>query len=112
MSYNLFNDVRGREMAAGEMTADQMVSGHDAALMAEMLEPRLTERPAARPCPPVRLPRSARRTYTLGEQCVAAEMLAQLRQRSDLRRLAADAAALRAADHALDMAAERLLRVL
>ena len=90
------------------------ISMADPALAAEMLEPRLTERPA--PCPPIRTPRSAQRSYTHGELCVAADLLAKLRRRDDQRtladRLTHAAADLSAADHALTVAVDRLLDVL
>ena len=81
----------------------------DAGLMAEMLEPRLVERPA--PCPAIRVPRVVRRTYTHGDLCVAADLLAKLRRRDDQRPLAERTCPVDP-DAAIDVAVDRLLRVL
>ena len=77
----------------------------DARLMAEMLAPRPVERP------PIRTPRSLRRTVSDSDLQAAADMLAKLRRRDDSRKLAADAPAADAA-HAVDVAVDRLLMVL
>ena len=92
------------------MTADS-VQPHggvpaDPALLAEMLEPRPVERPA--PCPPIRVPRSARRTYSHGDLCAAADMLATLRRRAEPYPFVEP----HDADRALDVAVDRLLTVL
>ncbi len=82
---------------------------HDAALMAEALEPRPIDRPAPPSAtrPAVRVPRSAWRTYSPVEVSVAAGLLAKLRRRDDLRPLADHACG--DPEHPLDVAVDRLL---
>jgi hypothetical protein len=94
------------------MTADSVdarplgVAPMDLNLMAETLQPRLVERPE--PCPPIRVPRSARRTYSHAELCAAADMLARLQRRAE----AYPALDPCDASRALDVAVDRLLDVL
>ena len=76
----------------------------DAQRMAEMLAFRPVERP------PIRVPRSIRRTVSDSDLQAAADMMAKLRRRDDSRKLAAGAPAADA-ERALDVAVDRLLMV-
>jgi hypothetical protein len=95
--------------AGAEIIDGRGMAPFNPALLAETLEPRPTERPAPRP--DVRLPRSTARSYSYAEQCVAADLLEKLRRGDDLRQLAHRATA-HDAETALDVAVDRLLRVL
>ena len=77
----------------------------DARLISEMLAPRPVERP------PIRVPRSVKRTVSDCDLLAAADMLAKLRRRDDSRKLAADAPAADA-QRSLDVAVDRVLMVL
>ena len=87
-----------------------MMPAADPTLIAELLEPRLTERPA--PSPRIEVPKSMRRTYSPTDLSVAGDLMAKLRRRDDQRPLAARAAELARADRAVDVAIDRLMRVL
>ena len=93
---------------AGPVDSNPPRHSLDPALLAETLEPRPIERPA--PCPPVRVPRSARGTYSHADLCVAADLLATLRRRAEVRPPPARSAY--DADHAMDVAVDRLLDLL